>query len=109
MYEVDNIAFLYAIILVAFSSCFDTLIVHTNFFFSLIFRAFVREDQSSREYFRVAVHQVLIMEGKKLSGSRTGHVVTVNGDLSLANLDVIFSIQVLIKFFFDVQTASQLT
>ena len=61
------------------------MIVHTIFFFSLIAWTFIRENQSSREDFRVAVHQVLIVEGEKLSWSLAGHIVAVDGDLILAN------------------------
>ena len=61
------------------------MIVPTIFFFSLIAWTFIRENQSSREDFRVAVHQVLIVEGEKLSWSLAGHIVAVDGDLILAN------------------------
>ena len=75
----------------------------------MIVRTFIGEDQSSRVYFRVVVQQVLIMESDELPRPVAAHVVTVYGDLSLANLDIIFSILILIQLFFDVQTASHLT
>ena len=61
------------------------MIVLTTFFFGLIAWTFVWENQSSREDFRVAVHQVLIVEGEKLSWSVAGHIVAVDGGLLLAN------------------------